>query len=41
MGDYYLAQSDTLPAIEHFQKAVDMGGIPVSKVKLDELKGSG
>jgi tetratricopeptide (TPR) repeat protein len=38
MGDYYLAQSDTLKAIEHFNKAFDMGESPFTKEKLDALE---
>lgn len=37
MGDYYLAQSDTLKAIEHFQTAFEMGESPLTKEKLDSL----
>jgi tetratricopeptide (TPR) repeat protein len=36
MGDYYLAQSDTLKAIEHFKKAIDKGS-SFTKEKLDAL----
>lgn len=38
MGDYYAAQSDTNRAIEHYTKAVAMGGNIESKDKLDRLK---
>ena len=38
MGDYHLAQSDTLKAIEHFKKAFDMGESPITKEKLDALE---
>jgi hypothetical protein len=38
MGDYYLAQSDTLQAIDHFKKAFDMGESPFTKEKLDALE---
>ena len=38
MGDYYLAQSDTLKAREHFRKAFDLGGSPFTKEKLDALE---
>ena len=38
MGDYYLAQADTLQAIEHFKKAFDMGESPITKEKLDALE---
>jgi predicted alpha/beta superfamily hydrolase len=38
MGDYYLAQSDTLKAQEHFKKAFDMGESPITKEKLDALE---
>ena len=40
MGDYFLSQSDTLKAMEHFAKAVEMGGEPVSKEKLESLRSS-
>jgi predicted alpha/beta superfamily hydrolase len=36
MGDCYLAQSDTLKAIESFEKAVELGG-PETKPKLEAL----
>ncbi len=39
MGDYYLAQQDTVNAIENFSKAVDMGNLPYSREKLGKLKG--
>jgi predicted alpha/beta superfamily hydrolase len=39
MGDYYLAQKDTVNAKENFSKAVDIGKLPYSKEKLDKLKG--
>ncbi len=39
MGDYYVAQSDIENAIEHFTRAVELGGDPASQAKLDELKG--
>jgi len=38
MGDYHLAQTDTLKAIEHFKKAFDMGESPFTKEKLDALE---
>ena len=38
MGDYYLSQSDTLNAIEHFTKALEIGDSPISKEKLEKLK---
>ena len=38
MGDYYVSQSDTLKAIEHFTRSVEIGGIPLSKEKLEKLK---
>jgi len=38
MGDYYLSQSDTLNAIEHFTKAIEIGNSPISKEKLEKLK---
>ena len=38
MGDYYLAQTDTMKAIEHFKKAYDMGESPFTKEKLDALE---
>lgn len=37
MGDYYLAQSDTLKAIANFQTAFEMGESPLTKEKLDSL----
>ncbi len=38
MGDYYLSQSDTSNAIEHFTKALEIGSSPISKEKLEDLK---
>ena len=38
MGDYYLAQSDTTNAIEHFAKAVELGNTTYSKDKLEKLQ---
>ena len=38
MGDYYLVQSDTVQAIEHFKKAFDLGESPFTKEKLDALE---
>ena len=38
MGDYYLAHSDTLKAIEHFKLAFDMEESPFTKEKLDALE---
>ena len=38
MGDCYLAQQDTVKAIEHFSKAVAIGNLTYSKDKLDKLK---
>lgn len=38
MGDYYLAQADTLNAIESFAKAVEIDGFEISKEKLENLK---
>ena len=37
MGDYFLAQSDTLNAIEQFRKAYELGESPFTKEKLDAL----
>lgn len=37
MGDYYLAQSDTAQAIEHFKKAFELGESPFTREKLDAL----
>ncbi len=38
MGDYCLAQTDTLQAIENFSKALELGDNPVTSEKLDHLK---
>ena len=38
MGDYYLAQSDTLKAVEHFAKAVELGNTTYSKEKLEKYR---
>jgi len=38
MGDYYLAQSDTLLAVEHFRKAYEIGESPLTKEKMDALE---
>lgn len=38
MGDYFLAQSDTLQAVEHFKKALALGESPITKEKLDALE---
>ena len=37
MGDYYISQSDTSKAIEYLSKAVEIGGVPESKEKLEKL----
>jgi tetratricopeptide (TPR) repeat protein len=39
MGDYYLAQSDTLKAIEHFTKALEISDNPTTKEKMEKVKG--
>jgi tetratricopeptide (TPR) repeat protein len=38
MGDYHLAQSDTLKAIDNFSKALELGDNPITREKLDQLK---
>lgn len=38
MGDYYVSQSNINKAIACFSKAVEIGGIPVSKEKLEQLR---
>ena len=38
MGDYFLAQSDTLEAVKHFKKAFEIGESPFTKEKLDALE---
>lgn len=38
MGDYCISQSDNNKAIEYFSKAVEIGDLPESKRKLEELK---
>jgi predicted alpha/beta superfamily hydrolase len=38
MGDYHLAQSDTLKAIDNFSKALELGDNPFTREKLDQLK---
>jgi predicted alpha/beta superfamily hydrolase len=38
MGDYYISQSDTTKAIEFMTKSMELGGLPMWKVKLDKLK---
>jgi tetratricopeptide (TPR) repeat protein len=38
MGDYYLAQADTLKAIEFFEKAVTLGDLSYSKDKLKTIR---
>ncbi len=40
MGDYYLAQADTINAIKFFEKAISMGDLAYSKDKLEQLKSS-
>jgi len=37
MGDYCLAQADTLKAIENFSKALELGDNPFTEEKLDQL----
>jgi predicted alpha/beta superfamily hydrolase len=37
MGDYCLAQSDTLQAIENFNKALELGDSQATREKLDQL----
>ncbi len=37
MGDYCLAQSDTLKAIDNFSKALELGNNPITREKLDQL----
>jgi predicted alpha/beta superfamily hydrolase len=38
MGDYHLAQSDTLKAIDNFTKALELVDNPFTREKLDQLK---
>ncbi len=38
MGDYYLSQADTVNAIKHFSKAVEVGDLGYSKEKLKMLE---
>ncbi len=38
MGDYYMSQSDTTKAKEFFTKSLELGGVPGTKEKLEELK---
>ena len=38
MGDYYLAQADTVNAIEFFKKAIAIGDLSYSKDKLAEIQ---
>jgi hypothetical protein len=38
MGDYHLARSDTLQAIESFNKALELGDSPFTREKLDQLQ---
>ena len=37
MGDYCLAQTDTLKAIDNFSKALELGDNPITREKLDQL----
>jgi hypothetical protein len=37
MGDYSLAQPDTLKAIDNFSKALELGNNPITREKLDQL----
>ena len=37
MGDYYLAQADTLKAIDNFNKALELGDSQFTREKLDQL----
>lgn len=38
MGDFYLDQSDTLQAMEHFRKALELGNNPFTREKLSQLE---
>ncbi len=38
MGDYYVSQSNTDKAIEFFKKSMELGGVPGTKEKLEELQ---
>lgn len=38
MGDYYLAQSDTLNTIKYFKSALEISDSPILKSKLEELE---
>lgn len=40
MGDYWMAQEDSLKAAEHFEKALELGSSPLTREKLDQLKAS-
>lgn len=37
MGDYHLAQADTISAIENFSRALELGDSPMTREKLNQL----
>jgi tetratricopeptide (TPR) repeat protein len=37
MGDFCLAQSDSLEAIKNFSRALELGNNPITREKLDQL----